>query len=74
MADTFITVVQLTKGRETMRRLLTALMGLTLVGALVGCHHTAGTCDCGCDGGACGGGAEGMSALPALPGPDNVVA
>ena len=34
-----------------MRRLWTGFLGLMLVGALVGCHHTAGVCDCGYDGG-----------------------
>jgi hypothetical protein len=31
---------------ETMRRLLSLLMALGLFGAAVGCHHTAGVCDC----------------------------
>jgi hypothetical protein len=29
-----------------MRRLLSSLMALGLLGAALGCHHTAGVCDC----------------------------
>jgi hypothetical protein len=31
---------------ETMRRLYTSLLALSILGAFVGCNHTAGKCDC----------------------------
>lgn len=43
-----------------MRLLWKALIAVSLFGAMVGCHHTAGVCDsdcgcgCGCEGGGCG--------------------
>jgi hypothetical protein len=36
---------------DAMRRLITSLAALGLLGAVLGCNHTAGMCDCdpGCD-------------------------
>jgi hypothetical protein len=45
-----------------MSRLAAALLPLTLLTATLGCHHTAGVCDCDNGNGAC------CSTLPA-PGP-----
>lgn len=41
---------------ETMRRHLIALAALSFLGTMIGCHHTAGVCDCdgGCGAGGCG--------------------
>jgi hypothetical protein len=56
---------------ETMRRLLPLLTALSLLGPVLGCHHTAGCCDCDtCNdtcsygpsspGSCCGGGSPGL--------------
>ena len=34
------------KGMEAMRRMILMALGLGLLGAAVGCNHTAGFCDC----------------------------
>jgi hypothetical protein len=34
------------QGKETMHKTLLGFFGLTLVGLTIGCHHTAGVCDC----------------------------
>jgi hypothetical protein len=33
-----------------MRRLLISMAALSFLGALIGCEHTAGICDCNCPG------------------------
>lgn len=42
---------------ETMRRHLIAMAALSFLGAMIGCNHTAGVCDCDVGGGGCCGGA-----------------
>lgn len=39
-------IEHLQKGMETMRRFLATLSAFGLLGVMVGCHHTAGYCDC----------------------------
>jgi hypothetical protein len=34
------------KGKDAMRRISLLGLGLMLLGAVVGCHHVAGVCDC----------------------------
>jgi hypothetical protein len=51
---------------ETMRRHVITLAVLGLFGAMMGCNHTAGVCDCEGPGGGCCGGGAGMA--PSAPG------
>lgn len=52
-----------------MRRLLVSLSALGLLGAIVGCHHTAGCCDCDIPGHQCPGccGPSAPSGIPMQP-------